>query len=348
MSSLRVLFVSESSALSAQLIAHNVIDSLANLHDVVEFLQISMSKTEPLLADIVKYEPQVLHFSAHGITQPLPTNITEKGDIIEITNTVLAEITRGVECVVLHAAQSGFQLGNISQHVPFVIMIPGRWNDRETIAFSSAFYEALGFGKDIESAFKLAEMSILLETPDECDLPILVTQDKKQTKTVSEEQVGIIGDHVVIHSGIDFGRPGQFAQAQIDSIAGRDVWINKRTAYAIAAIIDSESGYILRLRRPYTLQTGIRLSIPKEFHGAEITLSEDKDRFDLEIAVHAEDIDITPNWIQSYTFIRDEESPLIEFTLTSTTPGTKYIRVEYYYERHWLAKIEFEVEVVEA
>jgi len=61
----------------------------------------------------------------------------------------------GVECVVLNACYSEAQAIVISQHIPFVIGMPDWVNDRLSIAFSVAFYDAIGDGQDYEFAFRL-------------------------------------------------------------------------------------------------------------------------------------------------------------------------------------------------
>lgn len=127
------------------------------------------------------------------------------------------------------------------------------------------------------------------------------------------------------------------------------VMVKKTAAYAIARIVGQPStDPRLQIHQGYILVVGISVDVPPGYRNAALYLPEDKDRFDFQIAVYVKDMDVAPNWIQPYTFIRDKKSPLIEFTLIPTVPGTNHIRVEYYYERHWLAKIEFEVEVVEA
>lgn len=119
-------------------------------------------------------------------------------------------------------------------------------------------------------------------------------------------------------------------------------------AYAIALLKNYDPDSCFYVGKAYVLQAGIRSEAPEGFARVAISLPSCNHLIDFEIAVYAEDIDVQPAWSRIYTFNRDENSPLLEFALTPTTPGTKHIRVEYYYERHWLAKIEFEVEVIEA
>lgn len=117
--------------------------------------------------------------------------------------------------------------------------------------------------------------------------------------------------------------------------------------YAIARIKDHQSGQPFYLGQIYELQAGIRSSIPAGFKGVPVELPHQEKPIQLEIVVSAEDIEIEPNWLQPYIINRSEESPFVEFKLKPKTSGYKQICVEFLYQRHWLAKIQFEVEVVE-
>ncbi|MGK7877024.1 MAG: ATP-binding protein [Xenococcaceae cyanobacterium] len=119
-------------------------------------------------------------------------------------------------------------------------------------------------------------------------------------------------------------------------------------AYAIARIKDHQSGQPFYLGRIYELQAGIRSQIPSGFKGEPVQLPDQQEAIQLEIVVWAEDMEIEPAWMQPYFFSRTEETALAEFQLKPTQSGHKQVRVEFLYQRHWLAKIEFEVEVVEA
>jgi hypothetical protein len=119
--------------------------------------------------------------------------------------------------------------------------------------------------------------------------------------------------------------------------------------YAVAQIQDYRESEYLIVDRDYVLYAGIRITIPRGFRSTPISLPDDQDIIELEIAVFAECMTVEPNWRQLLVVCHNEEQEpdLLAFVLTPTKPGTKQIRIEYYYQRHWLTKIEFEVEVVE-
>ena len=58
---------------------------------------------------------------------------------------------------------------------------------------------------------------------------------------------------------------------------------------------------------------------------------------------------VEPDWVQQFVFRKDDDvkSDLLVFRLIPLRVGRKEIRVEFYYQQHWLAYIKFEVEVIE-
>jgi hypothetical protein len=59
-------------------------------------------------------------------------------------------------------------------------------------------------------------------------------------------------------------------------------------------------------------------------------------------------MEIEPDWLRPYLYDRNGPPSLLVFRLTPTLPGSKQICVDYYYQRHWLAKIELQVQVERA
>lgn len=124
--------------------------------------------------------------------------------------------------------------------------------------------------------------------------------------------------------------------------------VNNSLVYAVAQIVHPTPATVFYINQRIVLDAGIRSRIPLGFRSHPFVLPDSKEVFEFEIAIFAEGMEITSLWIQPFIFKIDEESKLLEFELVAKQVGVQQIRVEYYYERHWLAKIEFEVEVVEA
>jgi predicted flap endonuclease-1-like 5' DNA nuclease len=118
-------------------------------------------------------------------------------------------------------------------------------------------------------------------------------------------------------------------------------------AYAVAQIQGYEQGVPLQAYEEYLLQAGVLASAPRAFKAKPIALPS-QETVQIDITVHAEGMDTEPGFMQTFTYRQGQQSDLLEFRLTPREIGHKQIRVEFYYEQHWLAQIKFEVEVIAA
>lgn len=120
-------------------------------------------------------------------------------------------------------------------------------------------------------------------------------------------------------------------------------------AYGIARLLGNEPNRPLLLTHSYTLEAGISLRPLKGFRGTRIKIPRREDSMVFDIAITSAGIEISPTWLQSMRFEPAGKGQVIaQFTLVPREVGPRQIRVEFYYQRHWLSMIQFEVEVVEA
>jgi AAA-like domain/CHAT domain len=144
--------------------------------------------------------PQIVHFSGHGLgtetgkqsTQgmrdisALPESEAEPeglvfedalGQINLVNTKTISDLFEcfadEVECVVLNACYSVKQAEAIAQYIPYVIGMNRAVGDTAARVFAVGFYKALGDGRDIEVAFKLACNQIALNKIPEELTPIL-------------------------------------------------------------------------------------------------------------------------------------------------------------------------------
>jgi hypothetical protein len=82
-----------------------------------------------------------------------------------------------VECVLLNACYSEEQAKAIVKHIPFVIGMSDAIDDRVAIEFASAFYDALGAGKDVKFAYKIGINAIEIGGSTQADIPKLHCKD---------------------------------------------------------------------------------------------------------------------------------------------------------------------------
>lgn len=149
-------------------------------------------------------EPQIVHFSGHGtdtdnLSTPTVTDNTrgltwKDNKIKEFSGGIVLENSNGkaqqvssrtlsslfkkfsdtVQCVLLNSCYSQNQAEAIAKHIPFVIGMKTALPDTTALAFSAGFYDALGAGRDIKTAFEMAIEAIKLADVGGDDIPILL------------------------------------------------------------------------------------------------------------------------------------------------------------------------------
>jgi len=128
----------------------------------------------------LRHKPNIVHFSSHGSTSN--EIILQNDSGIECTvpaealSALFSTFSEHVQCVVLNSCYSQTQAEAIAEHIACVIGMAGTITDTAAISFSSAFYQALGYGKDVGSAFDLACNQIQINDLDEHEIPKLLCQ----------------------------------------------------------------------------------------------------------------------------------------------------------------------------
>jgi hypothetical protein len=130
---------------------------------------------------ILDEDPEIVHFSGHGVGEKGLVLENEIGQIQLVTGEALAGFfglfADKVKCVVLNACYAEIQAEVIKQHIDYVIGMNQPIGDRAAVEFAVGFYDAVGAGKDYEFAYKLGCNSISLAGIQEADTPVL----KKKT-----------------------------------------------------------------------------------------------------------------------------------------------------------------------
>lgn len=105
-------------------------------------------------------KPHFVHFCGHGAGEDGIAFEDEHGKTMLVGAEALADFfelfSDSVECVVLNACHSEAQAEAIAQKIKYVVGMKKGIGDNAAIEFAVAFYDALGAGKDIEFAYKLA------------------------------------------------------------------------------------------------------------------------------------------------------------------------------------------------
>lgn len=162
---------------------------LGNLFDIRQHWAV---RTADLQSYLLRHNPHIVHFSGHGS----PTNEIiledDRGNSSPVSPRALKNLFSilhgNIKCVVLNACYSENQAVAIAEHVDCVVGMSKAIGDRSAISFASAFYQALGYGKDIKTAFDLGCSQIDLDNLGEQEIPRLLAlkRDPKDICFVSE------------------------------------------------------------------------------------------------------------------------------------------------------------------
>ncbi|HEU5374027.1 MAG TPA: CHAT domain-containing protein [Ktedonobacteraceae bacterium] len=131
----------------------------------------------------LRHKPTIVHFSGHGSLSGAFFLEDSDGNKNPIPPSTLSQVFSlhqdAIRCVVLNACYSEKQAQAIAQHVDCVVGMAQAIGDKAAIAFARAFYQALGYGGNIEAAFKSGCIQINLEGINEQNTPKLLALRKK-------------------------------------------------------------------------------------------------------------------------------------------------------------------------
>lgn len=128
---------------------------------------------------LLRHQPHIVHFSGHGGPSSeiiLEDNAGNSHPVsVRALSTLFSVLKDNVRCVVLNACFSEQQARAIAQHIDCVIGMSTAIGDAAAISFATAFYQALGYGRDVKTAFDLGCVQIDLANLEEQDTPQLLT-----------------------------------------------------------------------------------------------------------------------------------------------------------------------------
>jgi len=161
--------------------------SAAQHRDQFQFVTKNNLNIRELRRMMLKESPQIVHFSGHGKGESGIALQDDSGKAQMVTGEALAGLFElfadSVECVVLNACYSKIQAKAIAQHIRYVIGMNNAVGDKAACEFAVGFYDALGAGKEIPFAFKIACNAIQLAgIKDEHLLPVLLTNPNAAPK----------------------------------------------------------------------------------------------------------------------------------------------------------------------
>jgi hypothetical protein len=121
-----------------------------------------------------------VHFSGHGSKSGkivLEDNLGNRQPVsARALSRLFSLLKDNIRCVVLNACYSEQQGQAIAEYIDCVVGMSRAIGDSSARSFAMAFYQALGFGRDLGTAFDLGCVQIDLENLDEQDVPRLLAK----------------------------------------------------------------------------------------------------------------------------------------------------------------------------
>lgn len=151
--------------------------------DIVQHWAVRVTDIQELL---LRHKPDIVHFSGHGNASSEIILEDEKGSShpvpVDALSNLFCVLKDNIRCVVLNACYSEKQAQAIAQHIDYVVGMSKGIGDSSAISFATAFYRAIGYGKDIEAAFQLGCVQINLENLGEQVVPKLIAKKGESAK----------------------------------------------------------------------------------------------------------------------------------------------------------------------
>lgn len=148
----------------------------AKSRDKFEIITKLAVRTDDLRRALLDHEPEIVHFSGHGLGEDGLCLENSTGTIQAVSTDSLARLFglfEKTECVLLNACYSEVQAEAIFQHVDRVIGMNQVIGDRAAIKFAVGFYDALGANRSYEDAYEFGCSAIALEGIPESATPVL-------------------------------------------------------------------------------------------------------------------------------------------------------------------------------
>ena len=180
----RILFLAANPAstdrlrLDAEVRAIDLALRQAEHRDQFEILQHWAVRVSDLQGLLLRHQPDIVHFSGHGAEQGQILLEDDHGQVRLVQPRALgglfAALGGGVRLVFLNACFSAVQAQAIVPHVNCVLGMPAEIEDSASISFATSFYQALAYGKDVQTAFDLGCVQIDLDNLEESNKPRLL------------------------------------------------------------------------------------------------------------------------------------------------------------------------------
>ena len=130
--------------------------------DHVELFKHGAVRLEDVAGLLMRHKPHVVHFSGHGDANGIAlTGADGKGRLVppDALANIFRALKDNVRVVLLNACDSAPQAEAIVSEIDCAVGMSDEIDDDAAIAFAAAFYEALGYGRSVQTAFDLPSFS---------------------------------------------------------------------------------------------------------------------------------------------------------------------------------------------
>ncbi len=192
----RVLLLSANPAATARLTVdeeHRAILQRLHASPLRDRLAVDLApaaRAADIASALLRARPDVVHVSGHGTSDGALVLATDDGGVAEAPAAEVAELfaaatrERPVRVVLLHACYSATLAESLARHVSVAIGMPEAVGDAQAVAFAGLFYEALGEGRAVADAYRLACAHVRVALPQHDALPRLHCRDGVDATTV--------------------------------------------------------------------------------------------------------------------------------------------------------------------
>jgi hypothetical protein len=137
---------------------------------------------------LLQYKPEIVHFAGLGTTSGEIIVEDDAGGSLPVSPAAIGNLFSilkdNVRCVVMSACYAEIQAQVIVPHVGCVVGMKDLLSDEAAISFAAGFYQALGFGRSIQTAFDLASIQLELQGLHTQASPVLLTSHPGSAEVV--------------------------------------------------------------------------------------------------------------------------------------------------------------------
>ena len=212
-----------------------VVDA-SEYRDLVELIPGFALRSSDLAGWLLKNKPHIVHFSGHGSKSGEVTVVGQSGEsqVIEIDALahLLGTVRDNIRVVVLNACHTKAQADKLSSIFECTICMNEAISDKAATIFSTAFYQAVGFGRSIRTAFDLGISALLMHKSDEAETPQLLVLDGVDACSVVLVSHPRLGNPVLpFWDGLDNNLREVFALAAALAISKEKDYISTTTFF---------------------------------------------------------------------------------------------------------------------